>query len=176
MVTASVGYPNLEMPVYLCRWPNGAVSVVQARNKTEAVVRLDEFDNAETSEITKLDELLLKLGLDDEGRLQLNQIGEGCENEIRGRAYPELEAARGSEELEELDDTSEEYRAKIREAVARETTRLMDRWRSLKVRPPKTELGKRIQEQTGAASALVDHWVEEITAEILEDTDDESIN
>ena len=164
------------MPVYLCRWPNGAVSIVQARNKTEAIVRLDEFDNAETSEISRLDELLLDFDLDDEGQLQLNQIGEGCEDEIRGRAYPELEAAWRSDELEELDDTSEEYRAKIREAVARERTRLKDRWRSLKVRPPKTELGKRIQKQTGAASALVDQWVEEIGAEILEEIDDKSVH
>ena len=65
------------MPVYLCRWPNGAVSIVQARNKTEAIIRLDEFDNAETSEISKLDELLVNFDLDDEGSLQLNQIGEG---------------------------------------------------------------------------------------------------
>ena len=36
-----------SMPVYLCRWPNGEVSIVQARDKTDAIFRLDEFDNAE---------------------------------------------------------------------------------------------------------------------------------
>ena len=163
------------MPVYLCRWPNGAVSIVQARNKTEAIVRLDEFDNAETSEITKLDELLLDFGLDDEGGLQLNQIGEGCENEIRGRAYPELEAAWGSDELRELDDTGEEYQEKIREIVNHERTRQWNGQKDKNVRPPKTELGKRIQKQTGAATVLVDQWVEEMGAEILEATEDEPI-
>ena len=163
------------MPVYLCRWPNGTVSIVQARNKTEAIIRLDEFDNAETSEISKLDELLLDVCLDDEGRLQLNQIGEGCENEIRGRAYPELEAAWGSDELRELDDTSEEYRAKILEIVNHERTRQWDSQDDKKVRAPKTELGKRIKKQSGAATVLVDQWVEEMGTEILEATEDEPI-
>lgn len=161
------------MPVYLCRWPNGAISIVQARNKTDAIIRLDEFDNADTSEITKLDKLLLNFDLDDEGCLELNQIGEGCENEIRGRAYPELEAAWGSDELQGLDDTSEEYRAKVLKLVNHERTRQWDAQKDKKVRPPKTELGKRIQEKTGAATVLVDQLVEEMGSEILEATEDE---
>ena len=105
----------------------------------------------------------------------MNQIGEGCENEIRGRAYPELEAAWGSDELRELDDTSEEYRAKILEIVNHERTRQWDSQDDKKVRAPKTELGKKIQKQTGAATVLVDQWVEEMGTEILEATEDEPI-
>lgn len=46
------------MPVYLCRLPNGDVSIVGACNKSDAIVVLDEFDNAEHAEISRLNELL----------------------------------------------------------------------------------------------------------------------
>lgn len=42
-----------------------------------------------------LNELLLGFSLDDEGELRLGQFGEGCENEIRNRAY-QLEASQSS--------------------------------------------------------------------------------
>lgn len=39
----------------------------------------------------------------------------------------------------------------------------------------KTELGKRIRQQTGAASVLVDRWVEEIGRPVLKGAEDETI-
>ena len=36
-----------QMPVYVYRWPNGDCSVVQARTKQAAIIKLDEMDNAE---------------------------------------------------------------------------------------------------------------------------------
>jgi len=35
------------MPLYLCRWPNGDCSFVQAATKGEAIELLDEIANAE---------------------------------------------------------------------------------------------------------------------------------
>ena len=61
---------------------------------------------------------MLDLHPDDDGELQLGQIGEGCENEIRDRAYPELESAWQSDEMLETDETSAEYREEVRAAVA----------------------------------------------------------
>jgi hypothetical protein len=55
------------MPLYLCRWPNSDVSVVQARNKTEAIIRLDEFENAEGAQIIRLSDFLVDFHLSDEG-------------------------------------------------------------------------------------------------------------
>ena len=162
------------MPVYLCRWPNGSVSIVQAPKKLDAIERLDEFDNAEGCDIRRMNELLLDLHIDDEGELQLGQLGEGCENEIRRRAYPKLEEAWLSDELQEMAEASPEYRAKVREVVEQERTRLQGK-KGRKVRPPKTELGKRIKEQSGAASVLVDRWVEEIGEDILDKLDDEAV-
>ena len=76
------------MPLYLCRWPNGDASVVMARNKTAAIIQLDEFDNAEYAEISRLNEFLVDFRLDDEGRLELAGIGEGAENAIMKTAFP----------------------------------------------------------------------------------------
>ena len=95
--------------------------------------------------------------------------------EIRDRAYPELDAALQPDEMLELDWTSDEYRKKVREAVEYERTRLWEAQKRKKVRPPKTELGKRIQTQTGAASSVVDRWVEELGEDILDKLDDETV-
>lgn len=46
---------------------------------------------------------------------------------------------------------------------------------SSKVRPPKTELGKRIRQQSGAASVLVDGSVEEIGRPVLKGAEYETI-
>jgi len=36
------------MSLFLCRWPNGDCSVVQARTKEDAISELDQVGNAET--------------------------------------------------------------------------------------------------------------------------------
>lgn len=55
------------MPVLICRWPNGDCSFVSARSKTEAIVRLDEIDNAETSEVFQAPDFMIHLRLADDG-------------------------------------------------------------------------------------------------------------
>jgi hypothetical protein len=77
------------MPLYLCRWPNSDVSVVQARNKTEAIIRLDEFENAEGAQISRLSDFLVDFHLGDDGRLEFGTFGEATEDEIMETAYPE---------------------------------------------------------------------------------------
>jgi len=56
------------MPIFLCRWQNGDVSIVSARNKDDAIVALDEFDNADHAEISELKEqFLADFRLTDDG-------------------------------------------------------------------------------------------------------------
>ena len=50
-----------QMPVYVCRWPNGDCSVVQARTKQAAIIKLDEMDNAEGCPLIRLDECQVPL-------------------------------------------------------------------------------------------------------------------
>ncbi len=159
------------MPLYLCRWPNGDVSVVMARNKTDAIIQLDEFDNAEYAEISRLNEFLVDFALNDEGRLELAGIGEGTENTIMAVAFPDLEATLMSDELTDMNPDNPEYQRKVLEAVEWERKRLWDKRKMKKVREPKTELGKRLKKSTGAASALVDQLVDEMAGEVLADTE-----
>ena len=163
------------MPLYLCRWPNGDVSIVTARSKDDAIVRLDEFENAESAEIWRLPDLLVDFGLNDEGRLQLNTFGETTEKEIMDRAFPDLEATLTSDDLLALDERSDEYRERVRQAVERERQRIVGHQRK-RVRRPRTELGRRIQKETGAATALVDLWVDELGEKILDKTDDDTLH
>ncbi len=113
------------MPLYICRWPNGDLSFVSARNKTEAVAicRLDEFGACEESWLIQVpDFFMLDFRLDDVGRLELQQIGEELEEFIYSKAYPALSdvvlSHNGAEEQ------TDAYLAALREAVQKERERL----------------------------------------------------
>jgi hypothetical protein len=154
------------MPVFLCRWPNGDVSIVSARNKDDAVAALDEFDNADHANISQLKEFLADFRLNDEGRLELNEFGEDTLDGIMKKAFPELDktflsAARHA--------PSKAYTVAIRQAVELERKRL---WKEKKkVKQAKTEWGQEIQKQLGAAAVVADRAVERGAKEILKNFD-----
>jgi hypothetical protein len=81
------------MPIFACRWPNGDLSIVSAKDRADAICRLDEVDNAETSEVFRVSNLLLNLRLGDDGKFSTADdelFGEVCGAEIIARAYPKL--------------------------------------------------------------------------------------
>jgi len=153
------------MPVFLCRWPNGDISIVAARNKNDAISELDEFDNADHAQIYQLNDFLVDFRLGDEGDLELNQFGEGTYDQIMRKAFPELEKTILSDQLDSLKERSKEHKAAIRSAVELERKRLWGKKR--KVKQAKTELGKRLQKELGAAAVVVDRAVERRAKEIL---------
>ncbi len=55
---------------------DGPLGIVAARNKVDAVERLDEFANFEGCPIRELPELMLLLDMDDEGAFTLEHVGE----------------------------------------------------------------------------------------------------
>jgi hypothetical protein len=63
------------MRVFCCRWQNGDISFVCARNKEEAVLNLDEVGNAETADIFPVPEFMLHLRSQDDGRLSFQFRG-----------------------------------------------------------------------------------------------------
>ena len=162
------------MPAYLCRWPNGDVTLLNARNRDDAVILLDEFDDADLAELYRLDSLMVDLRLSDDGQFKLCALGESTRAEIIQTAFPELAATLASDDLIGLDFEGEEYRAKVRHAVNNERKRKLSQTHG-RAREPSTELGKRLQQQTGASTTLVDHWVDSFAREVLEDTDDETV-
>jgi hypothetical protein len=75
--------PNV--PVFLCRWPNGDLSFVSFENEEDAIVMLDEWDNAELAELTQVEDFMVDFSLTDRGELELQAFGEHSEDDIRDR-------------------------------------------------------------------------------------------
>jgi hypothetical protein len=92
-------------------------------------------------------------------------LGEGTYDQIMRKAFPELEKTILSDQLDSLKERSKEYKAAIRSAVELERKRLWGKKR--KVKQAKTELGKRLQKELGAAAVVVDRAVERRAKEIL---------
>jgi len=96
----------------------------------------------------------------DDGRIELEDIGESTYDCVLQTCYPELNNAFATVEWDETgQDYSEKGRNQIREAVELERTRL---WGN---EPPakeaETALGREIQKQTGAASVVANRIVRE---------------
>ena len=105
--------------------------------------------------------------LSDEGEIELAEISERTYEVIMQKCYPVLDEALGAAELDERSSGyTEKGREAIRRAVEAERTRLWD-----SQPPPKeadTELGRRIQRQTGAPSVMVNRIVRRVARDILE--------
>ena len=74
----------------MCRWMSGDVSFVAARTKEDAIVNLDEWDNAEGAEISQVRDFMVDFRLNDEGDLELAEVGESCRDSILEKSYPRL--------------------------------------------------------------------------------------
>ena len=59
------------MPMFMCRWPNGDLSFVSARNREDAIIKLDEWDNAEVAELRQIHTFMVDFKLTDDGDLEL---------------------------------------------------------------------------------------------------------
>ena len=155
------------MAVYLCRWPNGEFSIVSATNRADAIELLDEWGNAEQAQLSRMESCMFDFRLSDEGDIELAEISERTYELIMEKCYPVLDETLGTTELDERgSEHSQKGREEIRKAVQAERTRL---WASQP--PPKeadTELGRRIQQQTGAPSVMVNRIVRRMAREILQ--------
>jgi hypothetical protein len=55
------------MAMYLCRWPNGEFSIVNAATKDDAIVMLDEWGNAEQASLKRMPDCMFDFRLRDDG-------------------------------------------------------------------------------------------------------------
>lgn len=160
------------MAIFLCRWPNGEFSVVGAKTKSDAIELLDEWGNAEQATLTRMSDCMFDFRLDDEGQIEMADIGEATHDHIMRTCYPELEETL---ETVELDDSGEAYstnsRARIREAVESERKRLWKEQPS--VTEAQTERGRQIQKQTGAASVVINRIVRRAATKRLQSKEGE---
>lgn len=158
------------MAMYLCRWPNGDFSVVSARTKSDAIVMLDEWGNADQATITRMTDCMFDFRLDDDGRVQVADIGEATEEFIMETCYPELQKALSAAESESAENPLK-YQEQISEAVERERNRLWDNQPDPK--PAETQTGRDIQRQLGAAGVVVNRIMREVVNKRLQSREGE---
>src|SRR6202035_4862910 len=103
----------------MCRWPNGDLSFVSARNKEDAIIMLDEWDNAEVAELRRVESFMVDFELNDDGELELKAFGECFLEDIWERAYPVLSQARLNAPTDG-DELTPSGKKMIREAVRAE--------------------------------------------------------
>ena len=94
------------MNTYLCRWPGGSLSILNARDRDHAIIVLDEFSDASEAELFETENLLIDFSLNDSGHLEFRQFGERLHNEVMEQAYPLLHKAM-MEDKDELEDFPE---------------------------------------------------------------------
>ena len=151
----NVFFGGSSVPLFLCRWPNGDCSFVAARNKTEAIVALDEVGNAESAQLFAVPNFMLHLALKDDGDLEFQAFGELTQASIE-KAYPFLSEAR----QQEMEPTEQQ----IHDAVEQERTRILRHHQQAS-----TDIARRVQEQMDAPAVLLDKMVEQIAGARLKD-------
>jgi hypothetical protein len=161
------------MPVFFCRWPNGDLSIVAAPNRAEAVVRLDEFGNADGGDVVQVGEFLADFRLTDRGELELSEFGEATYYRIMEKGYPLLCETMGSDIVMGLKENGRRYQELVRGAVQAERRRLRGQKR---VKPAKTEKGRRLQHDHDLPGVKADRLTRESVKEVLESDDDGFVN
>jgi hypothetical protein len=154
---------RLNMPIFLCRWPNGDFSVVKAANKDEAIEFLDEVDNAESRPVTAIKDFMVHFALADNGEFVFENYGEMTYGHIMRVAYPVLDKAFLDAPTDKAGNLTEEGHKTIRQAVDRERERVSPR----KAKEPKTLLGRRIKTMLRSPTKMIDRIVEEEAMETL---------
>ena len=148
------------MPVFAVRSDDGQLGIVAARNRAEAVERLDEFANFEGCPIRELPELMLLLDMNDEGQFTLEHLGEEMDVAIRTFAYPLVERAfdgvldqqeAGQNDPIDPHERTPTEKELIRSAVEGER----DRVRRQRMAEPLTERGREIKRQLDLPTSLV---------------------
>ena len=158
------------MAIYLCRWPNGEFSIVNAKTKNDAIELLDEWGNAEQASLTRMTDCMLDFRLSDDGKIELANIAESTEDHIMTICYPDLSNALAKAEWDDNEQAySEEGRKQVRDAVESERKRLWDS--QPPAREAETLVGRDIQKQLGAASVVVNRIVQVAAGKRLRSTD-----
>jgi hypothetical protein len=83
------------MAMYLCRWPNGEFSIVNAKTKGDAIELLDEWGNAEQAFLMRMTDCMFDFRLDDDGHIELADIGESTRGRLWDSQPPAKEAETG---------------------------------------------------------------------------------
>jgi hypothetical protein len=150
--------------MFMCRWPNGDVSFVSARNKEDAIVMLDEFGDAEEAELRRIQNFMVDFEMNDDGEFNLHAFGGDLLYDIWEKAYPILSETRLHAPVDSEGDLTPSGKKIVRKAVQTEKQRLMGK---KKRRVADTELGRTVQDQMGAPAALINRFVKQAATKAL---------
>lgn len=142
------------MALFLCRWPNGDSSIVQARNETDAIEKLDEFGNADEADLFPLKHFMMDFTLGTDSEFLIQAFGENTLDQILELAYPVLKKVYGSNN-----------EGAIRKAV--ESERKRHQGSKKNVPEPKTEWAKNLQKLMGSPAVLADQAVQRTAKKTL---------
>ena len=159
------------MPLFLCRWPDGDCSIVNAKSRVDALDILDEEADAQGCPLKRIDEFSIHLSIDKDGGLRLEAFGERVEDGIFETAYPVLHAALRDAPRDQDCELTASGRAQVRRAVQTERGRV----KAKAGRGPKTESGKRLKAHgIDMPGAVLDRLVHKHAERTLEDFEPKS--
>lgn len=93
------------MSNFLCRWPNGDLSLVSAQDRDAAIVILDEIGDATEAELFETNDLFVNFTLTDQGHLEFENFSESFDTDIMEKCYPLILKAQMEDEDEGEDYT-----------------------------------------------------------------------
>jgi hypothetical protein len=155
------------MPIFMCRWPNGDFSVVNAATKNDAIYLLDEVGNGEGCPVKILKtDFMVHFTLADNGEIALELFGELLDEEIMEFGYPLLSKALSQRyEFDDNDhsDEANQARENVRLAVVKERERVTEG----KAKQPRTLIGQRLKNELDAPTNKIDQIVESAAKDAL---------
>jgi hypothetical protein len=156
---------------YLCRWPNGEFSVVTADSKRDAIIALDEWAGAHTSQLHPIDGFMADFRLNDAGEIEFAQFGEETREVVWNTCYPTLRELLDNDKVTDMSgEVKPAAKKRVRKAVEHERTRL---WEDQPADEPATERGKQIARHMGTSAVVADYYVDLAARRILQSDDGE---
>jgi hypothetical protein len=110
------------MNVYLCRWPNGDLSLVYGQTLKEVFDTLDEIDDPDGCEMVRIKQGAVHFHLSDEGQINFESLSERLLDDL-DKVYPVLDDVRTALLDAGVQPESEEWQQKLREGVRKERAR-----------------------------------------------------
>lgn len=101
------------MSNFLCRWPNGDLSLVSARDPNKAIIILDEIGDATEAELFETKNLFVNFTLTDRGQLEFENFAELFNGDVMEKCYPLILKA----QLQDEDETEDYTQAVIAERL-----------------------------------------------------------
>ncbi len=126
---------------------------------------LDEWDDAEGAEISRILDFMVDFRLNDEGDLELAEFGESCRDTILKKAYPRLPDAIETAPVTPSGGTTAEGKVMVRKAVQEEQTRPL---KPTRLPSARNRGGQSTSEEDGCLRGIRESSVKEMASDFLD--------